>query len=167
MRRRSANQRGFTLLEIMIVVFIIGVLAALGIPNFVRARVETQKNLCLSNLRIIEGAKEQYALINHKPQGGAVDENEVDRFVKNGPPQCPAGGEYTYGVVGTTPQCSLAEEQGHVLSAAYWQEDEQGESGEEEDGGGGGRGKGGGKGKGKGKGRGQGQGQGQGRRGQG
>ena len=53
------RKQGFTLVEIMIVVLIIGLLAAIAIPNFIKARKTTQMNACIDNLRAIEGAIEQ------------------------------------------------------------------------------------------------------------
>ena len=53
------NKKGFTLVEIMIVVLIIGLLAAIAIPNFIKARKTTQMNACIDNLRAIEGGIEQ------------------------------------------------------------------------------------------------------------
>ena len=74
----SKNRHGFTLVEIMIVVAIIGLLAAIAIPNFVRARQTAQTNACINNLRQIDGAKEQWALENKKNQGDAVVVADVD-----------------------------------------------------------------------------------------
>lgn len=108
----GGKKSGFTLVEIMIVVAIIGLLAAVAIPNFVKARQTAQRNACIANLKEIDGAKEQWALETHKAQGDAIAKDEVDRYIKNGAPTCPASGSYTYGNVGTDPTCSVA---AHVL----------------------------------------------------
>ena len=61
-RMRGWPRAGFTLVEIMIVVAIIGLLAAIGIPNFVKARQTAQANACINNLRVIDESKQQWAL---------------------------------------------------------------------------------------------------------
>ena len=71
---------GFTLVEIMIVVAIIGLLAAIAIPNFVKARTTAQKNACINNLRQIDGAKEQWALETKQAPGAAANQGDAKRF---------------------------------------------------------------------------------------
>jgi prepilin-type N-terminal cleavage/methylation domain-containing protein len=56
------KKQGFTLVEIMIVVAIIGLLAAIAIPSFLKARESARRTACINNLRNIDGAKDQYAL---------------------------------------------------------------------------------------------------------
>ena len=67
------TKKGFTLVEIMIVVAIIGLLAAIAIPNFVKARETAQQNACINNLRQISAAKQQWALENNATAAWALE----------------------------------------------------------------------------------------------
>ena len=105
---------GFTLVEIMIVVAIIGVLAAIGIPSFLHARTRSQATACINNLRQIETAVQQVAIEKGKRVGDNVTyPDEVTAYIKlnsnNEIPGCPAGGIYSLQTVGAIPQavCSL------------------------------------------------------------
>jgi prepilin-type N-terminal cleavage/methylation domain-containing protein len=114
MKINTSHKSGFTLVEIMIVVAIIGLLASIAIPNFVRARNTAQKNACINNLRQIDGAKQQWALENKKSDTDTPADADVGQYIKNGFPKCPAGGSYTAGAVNTDPLCS-APSGDHVL----------------------------------------------------
>jgi prepilin-type N-terminal cleavage/methylation domain-containing protein len=98
------KKRGFTLVEIMIVVAIIGLLAAIAIPSFVRARQTSQKNACINNLRQLDGAKDQWAIENKAATGDSCAQGDISPYLKKWP-ECPAGGSYTIGVIGTDPTC--------------------------------------------------------------
>jgi prepilin-type N-terminal cleavage/methylation domain-containing protein len=109
----SKTRRAFTLIEIMIVVLIIGILLAIAVPNFVRARESSRAKACVANLKQVESAKEQWAMDNKKT---GTDTPTLDSTAATGlvgatlyikaTPSCPAGGTYTVGNVATAPSCS-------------------------------------------------------------
>jgi prepilin-type N-terminal cleavage/methylation domain-containing protein len=109
------KKSGFTLVEIMIVVAIIGLLAAIAIPSFVKARNTSQQNACINNLRQVDSGKEQAAMTFHLSNGDAITKATVDSYIKGGAHACPGGGTYTYNVVGTLPTCSVTDPTIHAL----------------------------------------------------
>ena len=108
---RTRTRAGFTLVEIMIVVAIIGLLAAIGIPNFVRARQTTQTNACINNLRIIDQAKQQWALEYGQVSTAVPQSSDIEPyFGRTGTamPKEPLGGSYNINAISTAPTCSMA-----------------------------------------------------------
>ena len=134
-------KKGFTLVEIMIVVAIIGLLAAIAIPSFMKARTTSQKNACINNLRQIESGKDQWGIENGGTNGFAIGGEDVDSdpgvwtalvgaatgYVKVYP-SCPAGAssggakgsiartvaDYSANAMGSNPTCSAVGDP-HVL----------------------------------------------------
>ncbi len=80
----NKNRGGFTLVEIMIVVAIIALLAAIAVPNFLRARKRSQATRILEDLRIIDSAIDQYAIENNKSSGDTVNWTDLQAYLKKG-----------------------------------------------------------------------------------
>lgn len=86
----------------------IGLLAAIAIPNFVKARQTAQMNMCINNLRMIDGAKQQWALEHKKESTDTPTQDEIVGLLRNHPfPVCPVGGIYSINAVGEDPTCSI------------------------------------------------------------
>lgn len=105
-------------MEVMIAVLIIGVLASIAVPNFVRARTSARMHTCINNLKQLETAKEQWAMENKKSAGDACAISDIVGVGLHihDQPVCPAGGTYSVNVVGTKASCSLsAAPESHVL----------------------------------------------------
>ena len=98
-------KKGFTLVEIMIVVAIIAILAAVAIPNFVKYRRNAQAASCIANLKQIQTAKEQWLMANGSLPSNISKLVGTSNYIKKNP-VCPAGGTYTLESDAVDPKCS-------------------------------------------------------------
>ena len=111
--RKYLGRGGFTLVEIMIVVAIIGLLAAIAIPNFIKAREAAQNKACIANLKQIDGAKTLWALDGNTAAPSMSD--LVPNYIKS-TPTCPADGDaYNINALGVQPTCPNEDGDNHKL----------------------------------------------------
>jgi len=123
MQINTNKKAGFTLVEIMIVVAIIGLLAAIAIPNFVKARENAQLNSILNNLRIIDGAKDQWALENKKGTGDTADwttaTTGIGGYLKGATVKNVVGETYNQNAIGTAATATSPVQLGTYNTSPY------------------------------------------------
>lgn len=114
-KRMKQDKNGFTLVEIVLVVGIIGLVMAIGIPSFVKPREIARQNICIDNMRLLDTAKEIWALENLKNGADTPVATDLDIYLKNGTFGliCPSDSDktfitsYTVNNVNKTPVCNI------------------------------------------------------------
>ena len=103
------QRKGFTLVEIMIVVAIIALLAAIAIPSFMKSRQDSRTSSCINNLRLMDHAKQQLATASQSMVDSyAPAWSEIQPYFKNpGLPTCREGGTYSINAITSNPTCSF------------------------------------------------------------
>src|SRR5881394_1017067 len=99
----KSRQTGFTLVEIMIVVAIIALLAAIAVPGFLRARKRSQARRIINDLRLIDSAVDQYAIETNKKSGDAVSVADWTKYLKKNTSLWSAGSCSSWGSATSRP----------------------------------------------------------------
>jgi prepilin-type N-terminal cleavage/methylation domain-containing protein len=107
--RRTNRRLAFTLVEVMIVISLVGLLAAMAVPSFLRSRNAAHRSTCINNLKQIDSAIQQWATERKKPQSASVEFSDISPYLK-GAVVCPSGGtsfsdSYTLSTVADLPLC--------------------------------------------------------------
>lgn len=110
MRILRSRTRGFTLIEIMIVVGIIGLIAAIAMPSMMKAREQAQLNACIENLSKLEAIKQIWGVENGKVNGSTPTDADLfgASLYMRVRPSCPANGLYDLKAIGRNPTCTIA-----------------------------------------------------------
>ena len=127
LNKLNKRRGGFTLVEIMIVVAIIALLAAIAVPGFLRARKRSQASKVLNDLRLIDSAVDQYAIENNKKAGDTVVVAAWTQYMKGGTVLYNTGGHPIYSTYGaqkvdqlpTVPSLAYAD-LSDVAPADFW-----------------------------------------------
>jgi prepilin-type N-terminal cleavage/methylation domain-containing protein len=108
-RLNRSRDAGFTLVENLIVIAIIGLLGAIAVPNFVKARTESQAKACVENLHQIDGAKHAWVIETKQKSDAAPTEAPIfaDGAYIRVKPGCPASGSYELNAVRHKPTCTI------------------------------------------------------------
>lgn len=110
----SRSTRAFTLIELMVVVAVIALLATMATAGFIRARTTSQANVCISNLRAIDDAKQLWATDTKSATTATPAIAALSTYFRDGRmPVCPGGGTYNIRTVNQKPTCTLRATKGH------------------------------------------------------